>query len=340
MENYTRIVNALEDYIKKKSKKREIAIYPFGAMGVKTKEILNWRYGIEEAIIVDNYLCSINPHIKNIAELDRSKEYDWIIACDNMTFRQEILDSIKTFVPEDHIIDIFSRRTSVSLYSRQEFRLLYKLETDEMKNISRSCTEILEIIQKKKRENRKIAVAEIGVGCGATAVEVCRHLTHEDTYFCFDFEDVIEDLLYDLNKIPEIKCKRIGKGNTHRVYDSYSWNLCELLFQMRNENMNGIFDVVYLDGAHTFIHDGATCCLLKELLKQDGYIVFDDMFWTCKSSKGVFPYVKDLYTNQQLEDAQVQRVVNAFMINAKRFQQIFMSTSINSERAVYVKMEN
>lgn len=46
-----------------KSAGKKIAIYPFGEIGIKAKESLNWRYGWKESLIVDNALSTVNPNI-------------------------------------------------------------------------------------------------------------------------------------------------------------------------------------------------------------------------------------------------------------------------------------
>lgn len=64
--------------------------------------------------------------------------------------------------------------------------------------------------------------------------------------------------------VPEICCHIEGIGNTHKVFDSYAWSLNNMVFDMRKKHLDGIFDVVYLDGAHSLIHDGLSSCLVKE----------------------------------------------------------------------------
>lgn len=333
-----RINKAVGIYLEKWSGKK-IAIYPFGEMGMKVKTILNWRYGIKEEIIVDNQLANVNPQIHSLNKVNNCDDYIWILTCENPKFHLEVLKSLELLVPENQIIDIFEdmAKHEYTAYS-SEYRLLSKLSLEEYKNISVPCKEFVELVEKKKHENRIITVGEVGVGAGATAAAVCRRLQQEDTYYCFDYNDIVEDLLHDLNKVPEICCKLIGKGNTYRMYDSYNWNLSELLFYMRNNNWQGVFDVVYLDGAHTFLHDSTACCLLKELLKPNGYIVFDDMFWAVERSKSTYPEWKDFFTEEQLGDCQVQRVVNAFMVEDKRFEQIYLTQSLNPWCAVYRKL--
>lgn len=73
-----KILNAL-----KESKEKEYIIYPFGKMGLLTKENLNWRYGIQESFIVDNKLCDINKNIRSIGEVENKNDYTWLITCKN-----------------------------------------------------------------------------------------------------------------------------------------------------------------------------------------------------------------------------------------------------------------
>lgn len=326
---------AAEVYVKK-WKGRKIAIYPFGAMGMETKRVLNWKYGIEEALIVDNRLAEFNPQITTLNEVMEPQEYIWIVACSAPQYHKQVLMAVRELVPEEQIIDVFY---DLPIYPDEEYRVLSGLGTKEAEYVSTPCREFVDIVRKKKNENRIITVAEVGVGHGASSVKVCELLSKEDTYYGFDYEDSLENLFYDLDRIPEICCKRIKKGNSHKLCDSYNWNLSEMLFEMRNSGKNGIFDVVYLDGAHTFLHDGLACCLLKELLKPGGYIIFDDIFLTFKTGgyQKLYLESKEIYPEEQLCECQVQRVVNALMIEDKGFQQIYMTPTLNPSRAVFMK---
>ena len=326
---------------------RKIAIYPFGSNGFQFKELLNLKYGIHESLIVDNNDKNACPNIVTLDEVHNYEDYIWFLTCSNPKYHKTIVYSLKELIPKQQLIDLYKdlpiyderfRLLSVigtqlgETVSASCWELLSVIGTQLGETVSASCWEFIELIRKKKNENRRINVAEIGIGYGATAVEACKCLTQEDTYFCFDFEDLIDNLLYDLKQIPEINCQIIGKGNTHKICDTYAWNLSELLFEMRNDGKNGLFDVVYLDGAHTFIHDGLACCLLKELLKPKGYLLFDDMFWARGTKNEKW---NELYTEEQLTEYQVQRVVNAFMIEDDRFHQIYMSHSFNPCVAIF-----
>ncbi len=71
MAHYSRIDTMVRAVVLSRPKK--IAICPFAEEGMMAKQILNWRYGIEETYIVDNRLAEINSDILSMEDL---KEQD------------------------------------------------------------------------------------------------------------------------------------------------------------------------------------------------------------------------------------------------------------------------
>ncbi len=61
---------------------------------------------------------------------------------------------------------------------------------------------------------------------------------------------------------------------------SYTWRLMKML----EEDPTPRFDFCYLDGAHNWFVDGFAFFLIDRLLVPGGWIIFDDMDWTYKSS--------------------------------------------------------
>lgn len=110
---------------------------------------------------------------------------------------------------------------------------------------------------------------------------------------------------------------------------------------MRKHKKTGIFDVIYLDGTHDFLRDGLACCILKELLKPNGFIIFDDIRWSYGNSSTcnpeVFPQIKELFTDEQIYDCQIQRVVDAFMMGDERFKRVDIENVSSLFRAIFVK---
>ena len=91
-------------------------IYPLGKQGMLVKQILNWRYGIEEAFICDEKLSKKNPGIKPLsylAQIDTSK-FCFIITSDNLMFYDEIRSNLREYVNERNIIDLFPCKPLIS----------------------------------------------------------------------------------------------------------------------------------------------------------------------------------------------------------------------------------
>lgn len=184
---------------------------------------------------------------------------------------------------------------------------------------------VVDLVKKLKGEKEKLVVAEIGIGWGATAVEIVKLLSSKDEYVFFDFENAVKELENDLIKINENQVQLRGYGNSEKYLDSYAWTLAKLLSDRENAPQ---FDLVYLDGAHTFMHDGITVCMLKEMICSGGYLVLDDLKWsqakspTCNPQ--VNPGVLDSYTLEQIETCQVEMVKNLFLDTDERYEEILL----------------
>lgn len=187
------------------------------------------------------------------------------------------------------------------------------------------CEEFLYVIKSLKQvSSRNITVAEIGIGYGATALPVLQMLDAGDTYYGFDFEDRIAEFVEDLQARDfGLKCAVVVAGNSHSPGDSYNRNLSNLILRMRERRETGLFDAVYLDGAHTFLHDGLAVCLLKELLKDGGFLILDDLFRTiAKSPTARETAIRDNVPKEQMEDPQVFRVQEIFLSNDPNFEKL------------------
>ena len=217
--------------------------------------------------------------------------------------------------------------------------MLEKIGMEKYRTVSQPCKECLELIELLKMQNGagSITFAEIGIGVGATAVEAVKLLSAEDSYYMFSFESDVNELKEDLLKL-DLQCKNIyAMGNTAKPGDSYSWTLAKLLLDSKKE----LFDLVYLDGAHAFIHDSSACCVLKKLTKVGGFIIFDDIDWCHAKSPTANPEVKPEtltnYTMEQINTCQVKMVVDIFMQNDPDWE---MAESISTEhRVVYKRLK-
>ena len=203
----------------------------------------------------------------------------------------------------------------------------------EISAISEPCPEFISAVEQLKSTRRNISVAEVGLGVGATALRTLEILDEGDLYCCFDFLKLVRPFLHDVDSGRfNIKCKIVAFGNSELEWDSYNWNLSNLVLQMRERNEAGIFDAVYLDGAHTFLHDGPAVCLLKELITDGGYLVLDDVkhtYWPNYAEPN-----KNRMPQNQMEDAQVARVKKIFLDGDPNFVEL---SPPNAYRAVFRK---
>lgn len=219
--------------------------------------------------------------------------------------------------------------------------MIEKIGLEKWKAISEPCYEVIEQLRLIKDEKKAgISVAEIGVGVGATTIEIIKGLGEEDTLYLFSFDEEVNELKDDLEKINDNHVKIVACGNSRRTYDSYSWNLAEMVLSMYETSDDGVFDLVYLDGAHTFIHDGLSASLLKILLRPNGVVIFDDLFWTIMKSPTNRPDVKpinaQLFTMEQMETPNIDMVCKIFM---DRDESFFRLKNANKYRAIYKKFK-
>lgn len=222
-------------------------------------------------------------------------------------------------------------------YNFEGLKFFSQLKDNPNAGINDPCPEFLSIIQQLKSiySNQSISVAEIGIGYGATTLQVLKMLDEDDVYYCFDFDDNLKAFAEDLQACDfGIKCQIVTAENSSNLWDSYNWNLSNLIFSMREQNLPGLFDAVYLDGAHTLIHDGLAVCLLKELLKDGGILVLDDVFWSFMSTQWRQGYGVGKLTKEQMNDYQILRVRKLFLDNDPNFEKL---SPPNAYRGIFRK---
>lgn len=150
--------------------------------------------------------------------------------------------------------------------------------------------------------------AEIGIYRGETARHIADLLAGAGEIHLFDFEDRVAPVAAELHEAGHRNV--VAHPNSRRLMDSYNWSLMQLLA----EHGQPVFDYVFLDGAHTWALDALAFLLVDRLLKDGGYVDFDDYGWTIARSPSMrpeaFPDVRRLYTDEQIERAQVALVVD------------------------------
>ena len=220
-----------------------------------------------------------------------------------------------------------------------------KIGTPKYATLSNPCKEFLFLLSELKKEKRPLVAAEVGVGIGATTLQILKILGLGDTLYLFDFQDVIDAFTADIAKHSDYAngVNIISLGNSRKTYDSFNWRFAEIILQkLYVKESPQIFDAVYLDGAHTFMHTTAACCLLKKMLKPSGYLVFDDVFWTLAGYRGRKPEAAESlgkgYTEEQINTPHVAMVVDIFMRTDPEYSQVHLCPEKRAPRVVFQKL--
>ncbi len=131
-------------------------------------------------------------------------------------------------------------------------------------------------IQAILSQSRGKKFLEIGIGEFPNIERINLMVKNNIQYTACDFEAVCISHKKEL-EIRNIDTQWI-RFASNRV-GTYCWTLFEML--SKNEQ----FDVIYLDGHHTFYIDLPAVFLAHHLLRPGGYLLVDDIQWTCNFLK-------------------------------------------------------
>ncbi|MEY9723481.1 putative O-methyltransferase YrrM [Sinorhizobium fredii] len=175
--------------------------------------------------------------------------------------------------------------------------MLEKIGAEGYHTISRPDTEVVSVLKNIMASVENPRVGEFGVGIGATTLPMARLLDGKGEIHVFDFHASVEELVADLKNAGYRNI--VPHGNTNRYWDSYHWSLAMMLKEPANLES---FDLIYIDGAHTYLHDALAFFMCDRLLKVGGHIYFDDYVWRYADSR----YMKDVrnqYMTKEQEEA-------------------------------------
>jgi predicted O-methyltransferase YrrM len=145
---------------------------------------------------------------------------------------------------------------------------------------------------------------EIGIGESPNLERLHLMSQHGVTYTACDFQQVCEAHERTLRRTPTFDLANARfLGNTARA--TYSWTLFELVRSRET------FDIIYLDGNHTFYIDCPGLILAHFLLKPGGILLVDDVSWTLAFMRNLlmtsFPewrFYRKMYDFSQYDEAQ------------------------------------
>lgn len=135
--------------------------------------------------------------------------------------------------------------------------------------------------------NRGKSFLEIGIGPHPIIERIQVINSQNIKYLGCDFEYVCE-----IHK-KELKSAALLKSNIKFASNkegTYAWTLFQLLREDKQ------FDLIYIDGNHTFYIDLPAFILSHYLLNPGGYLIVDDLDWTLKFLKrNMMKYFNDWY---------------------------------------------
>ena len=194
--------------------------------------------------------------------------------------------------------------------------MLENINAPGFETLSAADSTVCEAVRALLAQGKEPVVAEIGIGIGATTKELAQILDNQGTLHLYDFHGKVIEVVTDLDALGYKNI--VGFGNTRRHWDSYNWSLLKQI-----ENTGGpIYDYVYLDGAHTLLHDGLAFFLADRLLKVGGCIDFDDYFWSVSKSKWMADNRYEFMTEEQVEAQQVKLIIDTLVLQNPRYDEV------------------
>jgi hypothetical protein len=178
-------------------------------------------------------------------------------------------------------------------------------------------TSTIEFIMTRFGKYEVFNFAEFGIYEGSTALAIADYFPN-CTLFLFDFHTTIERYKH---RFLDHSARTNFYGNSDRYQDSYNWSLSKLI----ETHPNLKFDYVFLDGAHTFSIDALTFFMCKSMLNPGSYLDFDDYDWRLLGSSldpTKVPEIEVQYTDEQMNDYQVARIVDQFVKTDIDFNEI------------------
>lgn len=182
MNKYKKICEVIESNIL--AGRDKFIIYPFGELGMLTKNILNERYNIKEQYLIDNRLSQIREDVYPVAKLGEVSLNDTVILLvnDNEESYSEIRFQLMQYVKIDQFIDVFS--TSMFWNKNVYYKEFIEINQPDINRINQ-----LEIISREiYRNNVKGSIAECGVYQGKFANWISRFMPDRRFYLFDTFE--------------------------------------------------------------------------------------------------------------------------------------------------------
>lgn len=136
------------------------------------------------------------------------------------------------------------------------------------------------------------------------------------------------DLDASINRNPNIESllEKAGLGqyvNIHREKNSYNWFLKKKIAdQSKANHCQPLYDFCFIDGAKNWTIDGLAFFLVEKLLKDQGWILFDDYKWSHGKHKGREQSdgvtVRSL-SNEEIIEPHIENIFRLIVMQHERF---------------------
>jgi SAM-dependent methyltransferase len=197
--------------------------------------------------------------------------------------------------------------------------MLEKIGTLGFLSISDPDAMVVKYLEDVLAENADPVFYEIGVGVGATTLPVAERMNNHGQLVLFSREAHVLELAADL--------RERGYGNVDSRWGSPGHTFSGYHFELARGVLAKElpqFDLAYLDGGHVFHLDAPATCVLKELCKPGGYIIFDDYDWNLAKSPTLNPITRPATANEydprQIDACHVEMVCKIMMDVDSRFE--------------------
>jgi SAM-dependent methyltransferase len=213
--------------------------------------------------------------------------------------------------------------------------MIEKIGTLGFETLSRPDKTVLEYLEKIILINPNPIFYEIGVGVGATTLPVAEMMNNKGTIYLFSRINDVCELASDLRARGYVNIDSTW-GSASKIYSGYHFELA----RGYAERLLPQFDLAYIDGGHVFHLDAPAACILKELCRSGGYMIFDDYNWSLAKSPTMNPSKRPAtsaeYDDLQIKTCHVRLVCQTIMDSDQRFKFL----GLNGNTAIYQKIND
>lgn len=197
--------------------------------------------------------------------------------------------------------------------------MLERIGAAGFETLGRTNKSVMKYLNGVLEVNAEPVFYEIGVGVGATTLPVAERLNNKGRILLFSREKDVLELSADLRERGYTNVDS-NWGSPTQTYSGYHFELA-LGF---SAGQLPAFDLAYIDGGHVFHLDAAASCILKELCKPGGCMIFDDYNWSLSKSPTMNPSKRPAtaidYDKRQIEACHVKLVCETIMDTDPRFK--------------------